>query len=65
MRRDVRAPASAAAAQGDPARVRLAPSLHWRATTPRSQRMTDVVYIAVTTGLFALAWLYARACERL
>ena len=27
--------------------------------------MTDIIYIATTVGFFAVAWLYARGCERL
>jgi hypothetical protein len=26
--------------------------------------MKDVVLLLVTVGFFAIAWLYARACER-
>jgi len=26
--------------------------------------MIDVVYIAVTIAFFAIAWAYARACDR-
>jgi hypothetical protein len=27
--------------------------------------MTDLIFVSVTIGFFALAWLYVRACERL
>jgi len=27
--------------------------------------MLDLVYVALTVGFFALAWVYARACDRL
>jgi hypothetical protein len=28
-------------------------------------RMLDLVFLAVTIGFFALAWVYARGCEQL
>jgi hypothetical protein len=40
------------------ARLRLA---HGR---PEDARMTDLAMIALTFVFFLLAWLYARACER-
>jgi len=27
--------------------------------------MKDIVLVALTAGFFLLAWLYARACERI
>jgi len=27
--------------------------------------MTDLIFVSITIGFFALAWLYVRACERL
>jgi hypothetical protein len=27
--------------------------------------MTDLIFVSITIGFFAVAWLYARACERL
>jgi hypothetical protein len=27
--------------------------------------MADLVYVAVTLAFFAVAWAYARACDRL
>jgi hypothetical protein len=27
-------------------------------------RMSDVIFVGVTVGFFALAWAYVRGCER-
>jgi hypothetical protein len=34
----------------------------WRIIT---KAMTDLIFVSITIGFFAVAWLYVRACERL
>jgi hypothetical protein len=34
-------------------------------STSAEGRMIDLVYVLATVGFFALAWAYARACDRI
>jgi hypothetical protein len=33
--------------------------------TGRSRPMADIAYLVMTLGFFAVAWAYARACDRI
>ncbi len=45
--------------------VRTGAPLRCRRTTPPEELMTDIVFVAFTVALFALAIAYVRACDRL
>jgi hypothetical protein len=36
-----------------------------RAPHPKEDQMIDVVYVLATLAFFAVAWAYARACDRI
>ena len=53
-----------------PSWVRIVSSLrgvvpHPRAPHPKEDPMIDVVYVLATFAFFAVAWAYARACDRI